>query len=95
LFATADLFVLPSHADCLAMVLMEATAAGLPVVTTDVGALAEAVRDGESGLLIPPEDGRALQQALAKKFDARRNDGALFDLVMDVAQRRRQAGSAA
>jgi glycosyltransferase involved in cell wall biosynthesis len=116
LFATADLFVLPSHADCLAMVLMEATAAGLPVVTTDVGALAEAVRDGESGLLIPPEDGRALQQALAtliddtprralmgraghqlacEKFDARRNDGALFDLVMDVAQRRRQAGSAA
>src|SRR5206468_3682262 len=33
LFATADIFVLPTMADCLAVVLMEATAAGLPVIT--------------------------------------------------------------
>src|SRR5579859_1957011 len=51
LFAEADLFVLPTRADCLAVVLMEATAAGLPVITTNVGALSEAVRPGESGLL--------------------------------------------
>ena len=43
LFRDADLFVLPSHADCLAVVLMEATAAALPVITTSVGALGEAV----------------------------------------------------
>ncbi|MBI4494748.1 MAG: glycosyltransferase family 4 protein [Chloroflexi bacterium] len=64
LFAQADVFVLPSLAECLAIVLMEATAAGLPVVTTDVGALGEAVRPGESGLLVPAGNAGALRQAL-------------------------------
>ena len=65
LFSEADLFVLPSLGECLAVVLMEATAAGLPVVTTDVGALAEAVRPAESGLIVPPKDVRALREALS------------------------------
>lgn len=64
LFAAADVFVLPSRAECLAVVLMEATAAGLPVVTTNVGALGEAVRDGESGVVVPAGDVRALTAAL-------------------------------
>jgi glycosyltransferase involved in cell wall biosynthesis len=65
LFSGADLFVLPSLGECLAVVLMEATAAGLPVITTDVGALAEAVRPGETGLIVPPNDVSSLRQALA------------------------------
>ena len=64
LFAMADVFVLPSLAECLAVVLMEATAAGLPVVTTDVGALREAVHPGESGLLVGTGDTDALFGAL-------------------------------
>lgn len=65
LFAQADLFVLPSLGECLAVVLMEATAAALPIITTDVGALAEAVRPGETGLIVPPKDVAALRDALA------------------------------
>jgi glycosyltransferase involved in cell wall biosynthesis len=65
LFSEADLFVLPSLGECLAVVLMEATAAGLPLITTSVGALAEAVRPGASGLVVPPNDVMALRQALA------------------------------
>jgi len=65
LFAQADLFVLPSLGECLAVVLMEATAAALPIITTDVGALAEAVRPGETGLIVPPKDVPALRDALA------------------------------
>ena len=64
-FEQADLFVLPSLGECLAVVLMEATAAGLPVVTTDVGALGEAVRPAETGLIVPPNDVRALREALS------------------------------
>jgi glycosyltransferase involved in cell wall biosynthesis len=44
---------------------MEATAAGLPVVTTSVGALGEAVREGETGSIVPPNDVPALARALA------------------------------
>ena len=69
LFEESDLFILPSLGECLSIVLMEATAAGLPVVTTDVGALAEAVHVGgadESGLIVPPGDVAALHAALAE-----------------------------
>ena len=69
LFAEADLFVLPSFGECLAVVLMEATAAGLPVITTNVGALGEAVREGESGLLVEAGDGAALRAALERLVD--------------------------
>jgi glycosyltransferase involved in cell wall biosynthesis len=69
LFASADVFVLPTLADCLAVVLMEATAAGLPVITTDVGALSEAVRPGESGMLIAAGDTTALSWALTALVD--------------------------
>jgi glycosyltransferase involved in cell wall biosynthesis len=65
LYATADLFVLPTLADCFPLVIQEAMAAGLPVVATDVGAIREAVRDGETGLLLPPGDVHALAVALA------------------------------
>jgi glycosyltransferase involved in cell wall biosynthesis len=64
LFEEADVFVLPSLAECLAVVLMEATAAGLPVITTEVGALPEAVQPGESGLLVQAGDTPSLYRAL-------------------------------
>jgi len=73
LFEAADVFVLPSLGDCLALVLMEAAAAGLPIITTDVGALSEAVRHGESGLVVQPGDVPALKAALATVTE----DGAL------------------
>lgn len=64
LYATADLFVLPTLADCFPLVIQEAMAAGLPVIATDVGAIREAVHDGETGLLIPLGDEQALHVAL-------------------------------
>jgi glycosyltransferase involved in cell wall biosynthesis len=81
LFRAADVFVLPSHADCLAMVLMEASASALPVVTTNVGALGEAVVEGESGLVVPPGDAIALRAAIS-------------DLAGNPARRRRMARNA-
>jgi glycosyltransferase involved in cell wall biosynthesis len=69
LFTESDIFVLPTHADCLAVVLEEAAAAGLPVITTQVGALRESVDDGVSGLMIPPDDPGALQAALESLVD--------------------------
>ena len=65
LFAEADLFVFPTRGDCLPLAVMEALAAGLPVVTTDVAALPEAVTHGETGWIVPPDDPPALADALA------------------------------
>lgn len=78
LYREADIFVLPTYADCLAVVLAEAMAAGLPIVTTNVAAQPEAVRDGESGIIIAPGDGDALGAAvrrLAEDRELRRRFG--------------------
>lgn len=63
-FAQADIFCLPTLADTLVLAIGEAMAAGLPVVSTSVGAIPEWVVDGETGLLHPPGDEDALLAAL-------------------------------
>lgn len=64
LYADADLFVFPTRGDCLPLAVMEALTSGLPVVTTSVGALPEAVTHGETGWIVPPDDPAALAVAL-------------------------------
>ena len=64
LLCQADVFVLPSFAEGVPVVLMEAMAARLPVVATAVGGVGELVQDGESGLIVPPGDVDALAHAL-------------------------------
>jgi glycosyltransferase involved in cell wall biosynthesis len=66
LFREADVFVLPTRGDCLAVVLGEAMAASLPVITTDVGAHAEAVGDGDNGFIIDVDDVTALSDRLLR-----------------------------
>ena len=69
LYRQADIFALPTRADCLAVVLGEAMAASLPIVTTDVGAHSEAVEDNHNGFLIARDDANALADALERLVD--------------------------
>ncbi|NCO86554.1 MAG: glycosyltransferase family 4 protein [Rhodobacterales bacterium] len=61
----ADALVLPSFAEGLPVVLMEAMAARLPVIATRIAGVPELVEDGASGLLVPPGDAQALAAAIA------------------------------
>lgn len=67
--AQADLFLLPSVAEALPVSIMEAMACGLPVVATEVGSVAELVKGGQTGRLVPPADSKALARALLEMFD--------------------------
>jgi glycosyltransferase involved in cell wall biosynthesis len=64
LFAEADLFVFPTLGDASPIVVLEAMASGLPVITTNVGALMEQVEDGVTGLLVPINDPGAIVEAV-------------------------------
>lgn len=60
------IFVLPSRSEGLGLVLVEAMAAGRPVVATRVGGVPEVVSDGETGLLVPTENPAALSEAIRR-----------------------------
>lgn len=76
LYYDSHIFCLPTYGDCLPMVLSEAGAASLPLVSTDVAAISEIVRSGETGHLVPVGDVSALS-------------GALRQLVYDPTSRRK------
>jgi glycosyltransferase involved in cell wall biosynthesis len=63
--AALDCFVLPSYAnEGVPQAIMQAMAMGLPVISTRVGAIDEAVVDGETGVLVPAKDVQALAAAM-------------------------------
>jgi glycosyltransferase involved in cell wall biosynthesis len=66
LFFESDIFCLPTLADCLPMVLAEAGAARLPIISTSIAATPEIIQEGETGFLVPPGDVRALTEALQR-----------------------------
>jgi len=66
-----DVVALPSWTEGLPMVVLEAMAAGRPVVATPVGGTPEVVSDGETGLLVPPRDPQALAAALRRVLEDR------------------------
>ena len=60
----ADVFVLPSHTEGMPNVVLEAMAAGKPVIAADVGGVKEVVQNGVSGILLPPRDAKLLAVAM-------------------------------
>lgn len=68
LYDQADLFVLPSYHEGYGMVLVEAMARGLPIISTQAGAIPETVPK-DAGLLVPPGNAVALRQALETLID--------------------------
>lgn len=66
LMRAADMLVLSSLWEGLGMVLLEAASESLPLVSFNVGGVTEIVRDGETGLLVAPQDVKALSNAIVK-----------------------------
>jgi phosphatidyl-myo-inositol alpha-mannosyltransferase len=88
--AAADVFVAPAVGqESFGIVLVEAMAAGLPVVCTDIPGYREVVRDGVEGLLVPPNDPAALAEATVRVL----GDGAMAAALAEGG-RARAAGYA-
>jgi len=92
-----DVYCQPSRSEGLPLAILEASSTGLPVVASRVGGVAEAVLDGQTGLLVPPESPEALAQALRVLLDdpgrrralgeaGRANTAEQFDLGRQTAR---------
>jgi glycosyltransferase involved in cell wall biosynthesis len=84
LLAGMDVFAFPSLFEGLCLAVIEAQAAGVPVVATPVGGIRETVVDGETGLLVPSGDPAALASAICRLLD----DPALASRLADEARLR-------
>jgi glycosyltransferase involved in cell wall biosynthesis len=69
ILSLTDIFVLPSLYESLPNAILEAMAAGLAVVATDVGGVAEAVEDKQSGFLVEPKNSQAIADAIIKLLE--------------------------
>ena len=69
LYPVADIYVWPAMSEAYGMVLLEAQAAGVPVVAGLTGGVGDIVRAGETGLLVPVGDAAAFAQAVARLID--------------------------
>lgn len=70
LYATSDVFVLPTFADCFSLVAMEALAAALPVVSTRVGGISDIIHEGETGYLLDASNSTSLRAALGDVLES-------------------------
>ncbi|MCJ7581983.1 MAG: glycosyltransferase family 4 protein [Candidatus Aminicenantes bacterium] len=80
LFLKSDIFVFPSHypLETFGLVNLEAMQAGIPVITTNLGAMPEIVKDGQTGFIIPPKKPNILAEKinlLVKDLDLRKRMG--------------------
>jgi glycosyltransferase involved in cell wall biosynthesis len=66
LYAEHDIFVFPSLMEGLPSVLLEAMAGGMPVITANTCGMPDVVKDGVNGVLVPPADAVALENAIAR-----------------------------
>lgn len=83
-----DVFCLPSYAnEGVPQAILQAMLCALPIVTTPVGAILEAVQDGESALVVPPRDASSLALAIARLLD----DPGLATRLGAAARRRAEA----
>jgi glycosyltransferase involved in cell wall biosynthesis len=79
-----DVFCLPSYAnEGVPQAILQAMLCGLPIVSTPVGAILEAVGDGDTALIVPPKDAAALAAAIARLLD----DGELAARLGAAARR--------
>jgi glycosyltransferase involved in cell wall biosynthesis/peptidoglycan/xylan/chitin deacetylase (PgdA/CDA1 family) len=79
-----DILVMPSLREGLPMVALEAMVAGVPIVATEVGGMPELVTNGQTGILVEPENKTALKKAITTLID----DHKLYQYLKDNAKKR-------
>jgi glycosyltransferase involved in cell wall biosynthesis len=85
--AAMDVFVLPSLQQGIGTIMLDAMALGRPVIATRVGGVYCAVRDNETGLLVPPSNSEALAERIVELLDDRGKAQAIGNAARDLVNR--------
>ncbi|KXJ55046.1 MAG: hypothetical protein AXW12_11340 [Thalassospira sp. Nap_22] len=87
-FENSDLFIFPSHYpnEAQPLVVLEAMAANVPVITSNIATLPEFVRDGETGRLCPPHDPEELSNAISAAIGAPEKTTAMRDAAYQMCR---------
>jgi glycosyltransferase involved in cell wall biosynthesis len=94
-YAAADLYVWPAVREAYGLALLEAQAAGLPVVAGREGGVAEVVADGRSGVLTPPRDPGAFARAVRAILERPERRHAMAEAAALFVREERSIGRAA
>jgi glycosyltransferase involved in cell wall biosynthesis len=84
----SNLMVLPSHSEGSPHVVLEAMAAGVPIVATRVGGVPEILEDAETAVLVPPRDPAALASGIARVLASETMAASLAANAREVLRRR-------
>jgi glycosyltransferase involved in cell wall biosynthesis len=87
-YAAADVLVNPSHSEGSPYVLLEAMAAGLPIVATAVGGVPEMIENNETALLVPASDPQAMAEAIARLLNDEKLAGQLAENASELVSSR-------
>jgi glycosyltransferase involved in cell wall biosynthesis len=87
-FVAADVLVNPSHSEGSPYVLLEAMAAGLPIVATAVGGVPEMIENNETALLVPASDPQAMANAIARMLNDEKLAGQLAENASELVSSR-------
>jgi len=90
-FRRAHLFVLPSYREGLPVAMLEAMAAGLPIITTPVGGIPQVIEDGVHGMLVEPGDIEGMSTAILRLLDDEEARSRVADANAEAAMRNHDA----
>jgi len=86
LYSASDIFVLPTLIETFGMVLVEAMAAGLPILTTDAPGVKDVIQEGENGLKLPVKDNDAMANKIIELFQNNELSEKLSQTSLSMAQ---------
>ncbi|HET6756595.1 MAG TPA: glycosyltransferase family 4 protein [Burkholderiales bacterium] len=87
LYASADVMLNPSRVDNMPVSILESLASAVPVVSTSVGGIPYMVEDGQTAILVPPEDAEAMAQAISGLLADRDQAQRLAAAGLELAQK--------
>jgi glycosyltransferase involved in cell wall biosynthesis len=83
-YTAADIFILPSLADNNPLTILEAMACKLPIITTNTGGIPEIIDSNKTGIICPPRNSKALEEAIERSLENQDEGGRMAEEAYQI-----------